>query len=353
LDKKNGIILCLFIITQIIVVLVLNRSNIGSLIVFFGSVLFYIFPLIFKTNHVNQNKQTITIWFAFLLVLTIVYGIIQHITGYFIWDKNWGKFSPTGMDIVAMSNWGHFHRAFSFFSGLQEFAIFIIFTILLLWTSINGMPMKILLCALLLTGLYIAGAKSMILSLPVAFISYYIRKKITPFVLFFSLFILPYIIIILVYVSIKDTLIGHLSMMTGLFDFGTILPRLENIYMNLSTLNSIFTVFGAGVNTPGSFMDNMYITILWETGFPGLILFMLLIYKEIKRLHYIEKEDKIYPMENAFLHIVFISMTLSMHSGPLLLSRFSIIVFIYIIICINKKYEIIKNNTFIKEIKII
>jgi hypothetical protein len=131
-------------------------------------------------------------------------------------------------------------------------------------------------------------------------------------------------------------------MMTGLFDFGTILPRLEKIYMNLFTLNSIFTVFGVGVNTPGSFMDNMYITILWETGFLGLILFMLLIYKEIKRLYYIEKKDKIYPIENAFLNIVFIIITFSMNYGALLLSRFSIIVFFYIIICINKKYEMIK-----------
>jgi hypothetical protein len=185
LDKGNGIILCLFSIIQIIVVFVSNRSNIGSLFVFFCSVLVYIFPLIFKTNHVNQNKQTINVWFAFLLMLSMVYGIIQNINGYFIWDKNWGKFSPTGMDISAMANWGHFFRAFSFFSGLQDSAMFIIFTIFLLWTSINGVPIKILLCVLLLTGLYIAGSKSIILSLPVALISYYFGKKITPFVLFF------------------------------------------------------------------------------------------------------------------------------------------------------------------------
>jgi O-antigen ligase len=133
-------------------------------------------------------------------------------------------------------------------------------------------------------------------------------------------------------------------MMTGLFNFGTILPRLEMIYVNISSLNNISAIFGVGVNTPGSFMDNMYITILYETGFLGLFLFMVLIYKTMKKLCYIEKSDKIYQRENVFLHVVFISMTFSMHSGALLLSRFSIIIFIYIIICINKKYETIKNN---------
>jgi hypothetical protein len=338
IEIERCISLFLLIGIEIIIVILSNRSNIGKLIVFYGSVLFYIFPFIFRVSYKIKNYYI----FFFLLIASIIYGIVQHSIGYFIWDLNWGMFSPSAMDITALGNWGTFTRAFSFFSGVQDFALFIIFTTLLLWINLKGNGIKLLVATFLIIGLYIAGAKAMILSFAVALLAHFVRKKINASLLFFGLYVLPYICIMALYIMLNNMLVAKLSMMTGLFNFGTVLPRLEIIYRYLSEFNFSNSIFGVGMGVTGTF-DNMYIRILAETGIIGLVVFLFFLHATIKKLYYIqERSSRLSSKENYFLFIVLIVMTFSMHSGELLMSRFSMIVFVYIVICINTKYKKIK-----------
>jgi hypothetical protein len=252
------------------------------------------------------------------------------------------------MNITALGNWGSFTRAFSFFSGVQDFALFIIFTTTLLWINSKGYFIKLVLTMLLISGLYISGAKAMMVSLIVAFVSYCLHRKINYLLLFFSLYILPYILIMILYATLKNDIVRTLNMMTGLFTLGTIIPRLEIIYTFLSSANNIFnisSIFGLGMGCMEGTADNMYIRILVETGIVGFTIFIFVIYFTIRKLYYfVEKSTQLSSSgENFFLFLLFVSITFSMHSGELLMSRFAMIVFVYIVICINEKYRKIKN----------
>jgi hypothetical protein len=126
---------------------------------------------------------------------------------------------------------------------------------------------------------------------------------------------------------------------TGLFNIGTILPRLEIIYSFFSSFNAT-NVFGVGLGCMEGVVDNMYIRILIETGIIGFFIFMVFIYTAIKQLYYIDKKStQFHSRTNFFLFLLLIVITFSMHSGELLMSRFSIIVFIYVVTCINAEYK--------------
>jgi O-antigen ligase len=323
---------------EIVIVLISNRSKLGKLLIYFGSVLFYIFPFLFKASCVREIKEC-NYMFLSLFIITIIYGIIQHNFGYFVWELNWGKFSQTKMNLYALSNWGHFTRAFSFFSGVQDFALFIIFVTLLLWTHSKGSGIKLLLLLLLIIGLYISGSKSMMISLAVAFSAYFFRKRIGVNLMFFGIYILPYILILLLYVSLKDVLVFELQDTIGLLNIGTILPRLEIAYTFFSSFD-ISNIFGVGLGCMDGVVDNMYIRILIETGIIGFLLFMFLVYTSCRQLYYLDKNSTESSQEiNSFLFLLLIVMTFSMHSGELLTSRYVMIAFVYTIICINEKYK--------------
>jgi hypothetical protein len=344
IDIQKCIFFFLIFIFEFFIVLISNVSNIGKLIVYFGSVLFYVFPFVFT---VFCKTRKYSYFFLFLLTITVMYGVIQHSVGYFIWDRNWGKFSPSVMDITALGNWGSFTRAFSFFSGVQDFALFIIFTTILLWINSKGYFIKLVLIMLLISGLYISGAKAMMVSLIVAFLAYYLQRRINYLFLFLGLYILPYILIMGLYIILKNDIVRILSPMTGLFTLSTIIPRLEIVYAFFSSIKDSFdisSIFGVGFGCIEGTVDNMYIRILVETGIIGFIIFMYFIYSAIKRLYYIKKRTTQLSSsgETFLLFLVFVSMTFSMHSGELLMSRYAMTVFVYIIICINKKYRKIK-----------
>lgn len=339
-DITRCIIFFSFIIIQFIVVTLFNRSKIGSLIIYLGGSLIYVFPFIFTVS-CKTNKYSY--FLLYLLIIAVVYGFIQHSIGYFIWEWNWDKFSPTKISVFATSNFGSFSRAFSVFSGVQDFSLFIIFTVILLFVNSVGNGIKTLLLFILLSGLYIAGAKSMMISLLISYIIYIFRKKINPFLLFILVYLLPYIIIMGFYIVFKDIIHYYLINMAGLFNFGTILPRLEIIYNFLTSLE--ITILGIGSGCMEGVVDNMYIRILVENGIMGLITFMFLLYKTIKKLCYIEKFNEYNQTENKFYWLLFIVITFSMHSGELLISRFSMIIFIYLIVSINTKYNMIKSKT--------
>jgi hypothetical protein len=348
IDIQKCIFFFLFFIFEFFIVIISNVSNIGKLIVYFGSVLFYVFPFVFKV-HCKTKKYPY--FFLFLLIITVMYGVIQHRVGYFMWDRNWGKFSPSVMDITALGNWGSFTRTFSLFSGVQDFSLFAIFTSILLWINSKGYFIKLVLIIVLIIGLYISGAKAMMISLIVAFLAYYLHRKINYLFLFLGLYILPYILIMGLYIILKDDIVRTLSTMTGLFNLGTIIPRLEIIYTFFSSAKNIFdisTMFGVGMGCMEGVVDNMYIRILIETGIVGLVIFMFIICSIIKKLYSLEKISTQSSFgENYFLFLLFVSITFSMHSGELLSSRYAMIVFVYIVICINEKHRKIKENALI------
>jgi hypothetical protein len=155
------------------------------------------------------------------------------------------------------------------------------------------------------------------------------------------------------YVTIKSDLESVLIHSSGLFNFATILPRLEIIYTFCSSFE-ISNMLGCGSGCMDIGVDNMYIRILIENGIIGFIVFMFFIYTIIKQLFYITIQPRTLPFstaklkkstkkENIFCFFIFIIMSFSMHSGELLDSRFSIIVYIYIILYINNKYIKLKN----------
>jgi hypothetical protein len=344
IDIQKWGLLFLFLILEILIVMISNTKNFGKLIIYFGSVLFYVFPFTFKAF--NKPKKYVYS-FLLLLIIAIIYGVMQHNIGYFIWDQNWGKFSPSVMNITALGNWGSFTRAFSFFSGVQDFALFVIFATTLLWINSKGKFIKLILLIALIAGLYITGAKAMMVSLMVAILAYYLHRKMNYLFLFFGLYILPYVLIMLLYIVLRDIIVATLNMMTGLFNLGTIIPRLEVIYTFFSSSRNLFDVsvlFGVGLGCMETTVDNMYIRILVETGIIGFIAFIFLIYSVIKELYYLEEKSEQLPFtgENFFLFVLFVSMTFSMHSGELLMSRYAMIVFVYIVICTNEKYKKMK-----------
>jgi hypothetical protein len=351
LDKYKFIIFCCFVIIQFFVVLLDNREKLGKLIVFLCSNIIYVFPLILKKSpQINNNKCNYL--FLILLIITIIYGLTQHIIGYFIWDKNWSDFSPSVIDLFATSNWGGFNRVYSLFSGIQDFAIFLLFTTLILLIDFTNKKLRLLVILCLLTGLYIAGSKSMMISLSIALVIYLLRSKINPLFLFVILFILPYTIIMSLYIPYKSDIEFALINIGGLFNFGTILPRLEIFYDFFSSFTSS-NLLGCGSGCMEGVVDNMYIRILIENGIIGFILFMSLIYLIIRQLFYIIRIQNVTSIctqtngiknENMFLFLLFITMSISMYSGELLNSRFSVIVYIYIIICINNKYVKLKKK---------
>jgi O-antigen ligase len=344
LDRHKSVIFFVFVIIQILIVLLGNREKFGRLIIFLCSNTIYIFPLFLKNPYKINNNQC-NYLFLLLLTITLLYGLIQHFIGYFAWDKNWSDFSSSVMDIYAIGNFGSFNRAYSLFSGIQDFAVFLIFTTLLLLNYIKSNVLQILIIFCLITGLYIAGSKSMIISLFISLIIYLVRQKINPLILFIMLFILPYIIIMSIYTAYQNDIVSMLINMTGLFNFGTILPRLE-IFYNFFSSFEIGNLLGCGSGCMVGVVDNMYIRILIENGLIGFVAFMLLLYTIIKRLLYITNVQHISQSgkENVFLFLSFMTISISMYSGELLHSRFSIIIYIYIIICINNKYVKLKQS---------
>jgi hypothetical protein len=349
LDRKKFVIFLVFIVSQIVIVAFFHRENFTKLILYFGSTLFYILPFVSKKSYDVSHKSYNRL-FLFLLVAVFGYGLAQHLTGYFPWDRNWNAFSSTGMNLGAISNTGTFIRVYSCFSGLQEFASFIIFTVFLLWIYACKFAYKLILMLFLLAGLYIAGAKSVIFALLAAALIYFFRKLINPLLLFIVVYILPYIILVLIYHIFRDDMTDlFYKSEGGLFHYASMYPRLEIAY-------SFFTSFqpknwlGEGAGCASVITDNMFIRILMEYGIVGFIAFMFFLWTIFRQLFYISvsvphqsKEEKIISSkENMFFLLLFFVLTISFHTGELLHSRHSILLFMFVAIGVNEKYKKIK-----------
>jgi len=223
-----------------------------------------------------------------LLAVCGAYGIIQFQMGYFFWELNWFKYSPTGMVLREVTNFGKTFRAFSVFSGVQEYSIILVYGISLIAFLAKS---KLRISLLLIFGIYLitTGSKTTLLALIAAAV-FYNTKLYRSAVLLLAVFGSgigylytrePSEIFELVQLVRNNLPIKIASIIDPI----TILPRIAILSDFFKLDQSWITVIvghGFGASRGNIIFDNSYLMIFYELGAIGEFALFAVIIKFIK-----------------------------------------------------------------------
>jgi len=291
---------------------------------------YYLIALVcFKDSYYVETKQSQFIHILLLGVLTtfsILYGCVQYFYDYLPWEYTWGLFAPAQMSLNAMGNFGHANRAFACFSGNQVHAL--ILTYIFIWLYFNFpktffYPSRYVILAFYLLGIFIAGSKGLMVGTLLSFCLYYCRKIINFKAIFIAIVIVPFS----AYWLISNSLLYFLqtflyaktpSFIAGMLDPMTFSPRLMIFSQFFKSLEKNYTLFlghgSSALDLTSNFnTDNMYLSILYEFGVLGVVVFIYLLYLFLKKNDAIFKtlgSTSAYFRKNASICFVFFSANL-------------------------------------------
>lgn len=329
--RKSGLLLYLSIIFFFLVVAAFKSDGLGGSIVFIGSTIIYTLPFFCVPQVIIESNNRIVKTAFIIILISVIYGCFQFGFGYFIWDRNWAKYAPTQMNLFNLSNFGRFNRAFSIYSGLQDFSYTIVFLsgIVFLRTNKNNSirGLNILLSAI---GLYISAAKTIILALMLTAFLFSIRKRLNPTIMVVMIVFVPLLLFIFASVILSQY-IEYLSILGPTFNPGTMLPRISIVASFFKDLSVSESLIGTGLGT-AEMSDNMYIHLIQSYGFLGLALFtslIIIVYTQIHEMSLLT--DRSYRKYADFLFIQLTVLLVSMHAAEILVSRLMISYFTYVI----------------------
>jgi hypothetical protein len=223
-----------------------------------------------------------------LVAICGVYGVIQFVAGYFIWEVNWFSFSPTGMKMVEVMNNGKLYRAFSVFSGVQEYSMIIIYVMSLAAFLLKGWQ-RLLWLALMAAFLISSGSKTAFLAMIIAGLCYKL-KIYKRFTILIACMAAP---LVYIYTRTGPEIWGLVNVvrqlapasLVSLVDPGTIVPRiavLGEFFKIDQNARTILIGHGFGASRGAIIFDNSYLMVMYEVGVVGLSAFMYALLKFFK-----------------------------------------------------------------------
>lgn len=298
----------------------------------------------------KKDMQQMVMVFIFLGILSTGYGSIQFFDDYTVWERNWDTFSPSSTNLYALSNFGKLNRAFSFYSEVATHATALAFSILLtVFLAPKGL-IKWLVFLILCFGLALTGSKGMIVALLVSFPLFLLRMKIAPRILTVILF-LPFVLMCTVLTTATMTsFAGSLKATTGQFfrfinpiTFNTRIRVVNDFLGNMLSRKTGF-LFGEGMNyQSGVVVDNIFLYLVGQIGFVGLLLFIYLLYDTFRKYRLIEEEGKQNDIERRILrfslYFIIVSLLFSFTSLALI-THTGLSLFLFCIAYIQAVYRI-------------
>lgn len=254
-----------------------------------------------------------------LILVCGIYGVIQFVTGYFAWEVNWFVFSPTGMKMIEVMNNGKLYRAFSVFSGVQEYSMIIIYIMSLVAFFLKGWH-RFFWLVLMAIFLISSGSKTAYLALIVAMLCYKFKiyKKFAVLIAFLAAPI-AYIYTrtgpeIWALVEVVRQLAP--TSIVSLLDPATIVPRISvlgEFFQIKQSARTIMIGHGFGASRGAIVFDNSYLMILYEVGLIGLAAFLYTLLKFFKSASQIIEFSTI-EIERAFARAQVVFMVSAMLS---------------------------------------
>ena len=235
--------------------------------------------LIFEPEYYLPTRAEIQNFLMLLFCLILIsgiYGLFQFLTGYFGWESNWFKYSPTKMSVRDVTNGGKFFRAFSLFSGIQEYSLILTYVLSLL-AFLTHNKLKIIGSITIVLFLISTGSKTTILALIISWV-FYFTKLYRSALLLLSTFCLSVAFIytrpsyeIYQFVLLLREKLPH--GIASMIDPITIMPRII-IMIEFFKLNQTwFTIIvghGFGSSRGTHIFDNSYLMIFYELGCLGI-----------------------------------------------------------------------------------
>jgi hypothetical protein len=256
-----------------------------------------------------------------LAVAASIYGLYQFVFGYPRWETRWFEKSPTEMDLGGFTNWGTIFRAFSFFSGLHEFALFLCFASAFFgFTSIRSRVWKCGAFAPLMVGLFVSNAKGVYVAVLISAVLLLLRSRLSATRIMLVL-LAPvaffFLASELAINSIIDYVSAHYGILAQYINPGTSIPRLIIFTQFFASLDihSIEFYFGRGIGsvitTSGTAMilDNNYLQILSECGLAGLLCFLVLVYFVYREYFWLINNVALGRMERGIVDAAFFYIT--------------------------------------------
>lgn len=320
------------------------HGNLVNSIITFRAVYYIVFLLMFKKEYYIPTPEMEKIHYTLFYILTaisVLYGMVQYFNGYLPWEVNWGDYSPSKMKLSEMGNFGKANRAFSLFSGSQVHALLLGYLFLSSWFIIKDRYriFRWMLIGFYAFGIFIAGSKALMGGLILSLLFYYNRhllKYKQQFLILIFLPLLSYFVITPSFLYMVQQFLRSYTpaFISGMLDPMTFTPRIMVFFNFFSSLTYDYTlIVGHGcsvLSANSSFTtDNMYLSILWEYGILGLILFVWFLYSFLKLLYILLNVDNGYSRKIIPLQIVFFTINvLNFITAQSLMSNGMLILFL-------------------------
>lgn len=264
----------------------LNIFILSSILFISGNkdIVYYFLPffcfILFKNQFRKVSFDTLISKTKFLLVLSIIYGLIQYIFGYLPFEMKW---LMSDLSIVNDENLisNRNIRPFSIFASIPEFTLFCSIYVIYFFYNKNYIWLFIS-----LIGFYISGTRGLIISTFLSYIvvysfSNYNNVKTINFTLFLSLLIYFVIYLLSPILSIiSDSYSSNRYLLYGSFT-----GRVENLLFRIQDFdisNLLIPMSQTFLTDSHITLDNMHINLILCFGILGYILF-LKIFKDISK----------------------------------------------------------------------
>jgi hypothetical protein len=256
-----------------------------------------------------------------LALLASLYGTYQFVFGYPRWEINWFDNSPTEMVFTGFTNGGTIFRAFSLFSGLHEFALFLCFAGAFAgFTSSRSRLEKCLALFPLAVGLFVSNAKGVYVAIPISVALFALRQRLSA-VKVMAVVLAPvaffFLASNLLISGISEFLSTHLVFLARYASPDTSVPRLMIFADFFSSLDPHSLKFYAGsgigsvitANGTAMVLDNNYLEILADCGLVGLIGFLLLMLQLYREYFWLIKNAELTRKQSGILNASFFYVT--------------------------------------------
>jgi len=206
-----------------------------------------------------------------------VYGFLQFVFGYYPWEVTWFNASPTSMKMIEVMNDGKIYRAFSAFSGVQEYSMLLVLVISLSTILIKGWQ-ALAVGSVFIVFLVSSGSKTTFMAL-LASAFFYKTGLYRYFGVILAVIAggIAYIYtrssteIFEIVLLVRNALPAKISIMV---DPITILPRISiftDFFKSDQSLRTILIGHGFGASRGDIVFDNSYLMIFYETGLCGIL----------------------------------------------------------------------------------
>ncbi len=256
-----------------------------------------------------------------LAVLASAYGMCQFTMGYPSWEMSWFEHSPTTMVIDGFTNNKTVFRAYSFFSGLHEFALFLCLAGgFVAFTGHGSRGRKALALLPLAIGLFVSNAKGVYVAVIISCLLFRFRSrlsaiKIMPVVLApvaFFLFASEFAIS-----NVVGFIANHFGSLARYISPETSIPRLMIFAEYFASLDphSLPFYLGSGVGSVitskglAVLLDNNYLEVLTELGLLGLVGFLALVYEIYREYFWLVNRGRLGRLEHGVVDASFFYVT--------------------------------------------